>query len=82
MGDSSFIKSIDYNRINSTLDVTFEYKDVHGLRVYKSKYRYLGVPAAVASFFANATSKGNFYNKRIKGQFQNVKIYHAVENAE
>lgn len=33
------------------------------------RYLYLGVPAEVAQGFADATSKGSYFNRAIRGRF-------------
>jgi hypothetical protein len=82
MAKSSFIKEVEYNTKTGQLDVTMEYTDTYRLRVYKSKYRYFGVPPIVANTFKTATSQGNFYNKQVKDQYQSLKIYNTVENTD
>lgn len=57
---SSVIQSIDYEIEHSRLTVTFTSGRV---------YEYYMVPAAVASAFKNALSKGTFFNKRIRDKY-------------
>ncbi len=57
---SSVISSIDYENVHSRLTVTFTTGRV---------YEYYMVPAAVASAFKNAFSKGTFFNKRIRDKY-------------
>ena len=57
---SSVIRSIDYENAHSRLTVTFTTGRV---------YQYYMVPAAVASAFKNAVSKGTFFNKRIRDKY-------------
>ena len=58
---SSVICSFAYDPLSKALDVEF----VSGRR-----YRYSGVPAAVADSFAGAFSKGRFFNARIRDSFR------------
>jgi hypothetical protein len=57
---SSVVQSIDYEIVHSRLTVTFTSGRV---------YQYYMVPAAVASAFKNALSKGTFFNKRIRDKY-------------
>ena len=57
---SSVVQSIDYENVHSRLTVTFTSGRV---------YQYYMVPAAVASAFKNALSKGTFFNKRIRDKY-------------
>jgi hypothetical protein len=57
---SSVVQSIDYELVHSRLTVTFTSGRV---------YEYYMVPAAVASAFKNALSKGTFFNKRIRDKY-------------
>ena len=57
---SSVVRSIDYEDAHSRLTVTFTTGRV---------YQYYMVPAAVASAFKNAFSKGTFFNKRIRDKY-------------
>jgi hypothetical protein len=57
---SSVVQSIDYENVHSRLTVTFTSGRV---------YQYYMVPAAVASAFKNALSKGAFFNKRIRDKY-------------
>jgi len=60
---STAIRTFHHNPASGALDVTF----VSGRR-----YRYFGVPAAVAAEFAGAPSKGRFFNARIRDRFRFV----------
>ena len=57
---SSVIRAFAYDRASAALDVTF----VSGRR-----YRYFMVPAYVAADFADAFSKGRYFNARIRDRF-------------
>lgn len=57
---SSVIHGFDYDPGGGALDVTF----VSGRR-----YRYYAVPPMVAERFRRATSKGRFFNLRIRNRF-------------
>lgn len=57
---STVVSSIDYEIVHSRLTVTFTTGRV---------YEYYMVPAAIASAFKNAVSKGTFFNKRIRGTY-------------
>lgn len=57
---SSVIRGFDYDADRTALDVTF----VSGRR-----YRYYRVPPLLAERFRRATSKGQFFNLRIRDRF-------------
>lgn len=57
---SSVIRRFDYDAALAALDVTF----VSGRR-----YRYFEVPPMVAERFRRASSKGQFFNTRIRDRF-------------
>ena len=57
---SSVIRRFDYDPDRAALDVTF----VSGRR-----YRYYDVPPMLAERFKRATSKGQFFNLRIRNRF-------------
>ncbi len=57
---SSVVLAIDYEAIHSRLTVTFTTGRV---------YEYYIVPAAIASAFQTAFSKGTFFNKRIHDKY-------------
>ena len=57
---SMVIRRFDYHPAREALDVEF----VSGRR-----YRYAGVPAAVAEAFREAFSKGRFFNARIRDRY-------------
>ncbi len=58
---STVVRRFTYDPRSETLDVEF----VSGRR-----YRYSGVPAAVADSFAGAFSKGRFFNSHIRDNFR------------
>lgn len=57
---SSVIQRFEYDPAHAALDVTF----VSGRR-----YRYYAVPPILADKFSRATSKGRFFNTRIRSRF-------------
>jgi hypothetical protein len=57
---STAIRHAYYRPETGTLDLTF---------VTGRRYRYFGVPAAVAEGFAAARSKGGYFNRRIRDRF-------------
>ncbi len=57
---SSVVQSIDYEFVHSRLTVTF---------TSGRTYEYYMVPAAIASAFKSALSKGTFFNKRIRDKY-------------
>jgi hypothetical protein len=63
---SSVIRSYDYDPAEQRLDILF----VSGRR-----YSYLDVPESLFDAMRRATSKGGFFNRRIRDQ------YHFVEHA-
>jgi hypothetical protein len=58
---STVIRSFDYHPAHGALDVTF---------VSGRAYRYADVPAPVARAFSQASSKGRFFNTRIRDAFR------------
>jgi hypothetical protein len=62
---STVIRSFDYHPATGALDVTF----VSGRR-----YRYAGVPEAVARAFREAFSKGRFFNAHIRDAYRYVEL--------
>ncbi len=60
---SSVIRSFSYDPVESRLDVEF----VSGRR-----YSYLDVPAAEADAMQRVTSKGGFFNRRIRDRYRFV----------
>ena len=57
---STVIRRFDYDPVSEALDVEF----VSGRR-----YRYAGVPEAVAQAFREAFAKGRFFNARIRDRY-------------
>ena len=57
---SSVIRSFTYDRERAALDVTF---------VTGRRYRYFMVPPYLAAGFAEALSKGVYFNARIRDRF-------------
>jgi len=62
---SSVIRRFDYDPSLAALDVTF----VSGRR-----YRYYHVPPMVAERFRRASSKGQFFNTRIRDRFDHKEL--------
>jgi lysyl-tRNA synthetase class 2 len=62
---SSVIHRFDYDERDRRLDVEF----VSGRR-----YRYHGVPARIVAAFRSATSKGAFFNRRIRDRFRFTRL--------
>lgn len=57
---SSVISGFDYDAEYATLTVVF---------VSGRIYRYFAVPAEIAAAFRKATSKGTFFNTRIRDRY-------------
>jgi lysyl-tRNA synthetase class 2 len=66
---STVIRRFDYDAAHRALDVAF----VSGRR-----YRYSGVPEEVVQAFHTASSKGRFFNARIRDAYP----YQELESAE
>ncbi len=62
---SAAIKNIRYTATEQVLTVTFD---------DGSRYTYAGVPAAVAEELEKATSKGEAFNRLIKGTYTGTKV--------
>lgn len=58
---STAIRRFTYHAETHVLDVTF---------VTGRRYRYFAVPADVAEGFATASSKGRYFNARIRDRFR------------
>lgn len=58
---STAIRRFAYNPDAHVLDVTF---------ITGRRYRYFAVPADVAEGFATASSKGRYFNARIRDRFR------------
>jgi hypothetical protein len=61
---SSVIRSFDYDPAEHRLDIRF---------VSGRFYSYLDVPERVATAMHRATSKGGFFNRRIRDRYRFVK---------
>ena len=61
---SSVIRSFDYDPVEHRLDVRF---------VSGRLYSYLDVPERVVAAMRRATSKGGFFNRRIRDHYRFVK---------
>jgi hypothetical protein len=57
---STVIRRFDYDPDERRLDIEF---------VTGRRYSYHGVPARIAAAFRAATSKGSFFNRRIRDHF-------------
>jgi hypothetical protein len=58
--ESSTLATVGYDAGRKLLEVEF---------CSKAVYRYFGVPAAVHESLLNASSKGTFFNRSIRGRF-------------
>jgi hypothetical protein len=58
---SSNLKSIGYEQSSNTLEIEF---------IRGGIYQYFKVPSQVYLALINATSKGTYFHKNIKGQFK------------
>jgi hypothetical protein len=65
--NSTLVRGISYSGTSCLGDVT--------IKLDTASYTYSDVPFATYLKFINADSKGEFYNKYIKGQFESVKLY-------
>lgn len=63
--ESSSLRSIGYDRATCTLEVEFLSRVV---------YRYHDVPAALWSELRNSSSKGQFFQQRIRDQFPTTRV--------
>ena len=63
-GKSSVIREIEYFEDERVLEITF---------LSKSRFVYYFVEPETFKDFANADSKGRFYNERIKGFYDSSK---------
>jgi len=61
---SSVIRSFDYDPVEHRLDIRF---------VSGRLYSYLDVPERVVAAMRRATSKGGFFNRRIRDHYRFVK---------
>lgn len=62
---SSSIAAIGYSRVSRVLEVHF----VRGTR-----YRYFDVPDGIVGSLLAASSKGSFFNERVRGQFRYERV--------
>ena len=65
--NSSLIKSIGYNPLTEQLSVTM-------LKNTGTTYVFRGVGRKTANDFAEAKSKGQYFNRNIRGRFTTTKI--------
>jgi len=65
--DSSFIKSVGYDEEKKVLEIAFKGRP-------QPVTQYNGVTRAKFKNFVSASSKGSYFNKRIKGQFDENKV--------
>jgi len=65
--NSSLIKSIGYNPLTEQLSVTM-------LKNTGTTYVFRGVGRKTANDFAEANSKGQYFNRNIRGRFTTTKI--------
>lgn len=63
--DSSNLSGYGYNAGTHQLDIAFKSGDI---------WRYAGVPETLALEFANAESKGKFFNAHVRGKFSPDKM--------
>ena len=61
---SSVIRAYNYDPQTHALDVTF---------VTGRRYRYAEVPASVVAALDRATSKGGFFNRRIRDRYAYIR---------
>ncbi|NTE01222.1 KTSC domain-containing protein [Agrobacterium tumefaciens] len=64
---SSVINSFSYHAESKILTIIF---------VSGYKYHYINVPQTVFNSFKSATSKGRYFNERIKNKFRFKKVQH------
>ena len=65
--NSSLIGGIGYNPLTEQLSVTMR-------AAPRTTYVYRGVDRGTANSFADASSKGKFFNSKIRGRFQSTKV--------
>lgn len=58
--ESSTLAAVGYDAVRKLLQLEFRSGAV---------YQYFGVPAAIYESLLNATSKGSFFNRSIRGRF-------------
>jgi len=64
--NSTLIRSIGYNPLNEQLAVVLNAQP-------STIYNYKGVSRSTASQFVEASSKGQFFNRNIRGRFPTTK---------
>ena len=64
--NSTLIRSIGYNALTEQLSVALQNQP-------STLWTYSGVSRATANQFADATSKGQFFNRNIRGRFPTTK---------
>jgi hypothetical protein len=65
--NSSLITGIGYNQLNEELSVSVS-------KTPNATYVFRGVSRAVADQFVNASSKGSYFNRNIRGRFPSTKV--------
>ena len=65
--NSSLITGIGYNQLNEELSVSVT-------KTPNAPYVFRGVSRTVADQFVNATSKGSYFNRNIRGRFPSTKV--------
>jgi hypothetical protein len=65
--NSSLITGIGYNQLNEELSVSVS-------KTPNATYVFRGVSRTVADQFVNATSKGSYFNRNIRGRFPSTKV--------
>jgi hypothetical protein len=71
--DSSTLATIAYDRTRELLQLEF---------TSRALYQYSGVPAAVYQGLLSATSKGNYFNRAIRGKFPFRRICNSQAEAQ
>ena len=65
--NSSLITGIGYNQLNEELSVSVT-------KTPNATYVFGGVSRTVADQFVNATSKGSYFDRNIRGRFPSTKV--------
>lgn len=71
--ESSTLATIAYDRTRELLELEFN---------SRALYQYFGVPAAVYEGLLRASSKGNYFNQVIRGQFPYNRISNRQSEAQ
>ena len=66
--NSSLITGIGYNQLNEELSVSVS-------KTPNATYVFRGVSRTVADQFVNASSKGSYFNRNIRGRFPSTKVF-------